>query len=152
MRMKKIAIVSSAGGHLSNALELLDAFLGHEFFFCTYPSVRDKHLMSIAKVYFTDNIGYSIRKMMIGFLFAWRVLRQEKPDVILSLGSEIALPFFYFGKLMGIRTIYIEDWCRVSSRSLTGIMLYPIADEFWVQWPDLKNKYGPKAKYKGAII
>jgi len=148
----KISIVCSHGGHLTETLQILEAFEGHEIFFCTYSSARDEYLRQITPAYFTENIGYSVVRMVKGFFWAWRILRRERPDAILSLGAEIAVPFFYLGKLMGMRTIFIESWCRVEGLSFTGKLLYPIADIFWVQWPQLLEKCGPKAEYKGAVI
>lgn len=150
--MMKIAIVCSHGGHLTQTLQLLDAFDGHDIFICTYPSVRDDYITSIAPAYFTENIGYSVSRMIKTFFWSWRILRKEKPDVILSLGAEIAVPFFYLGKLLGIRTIFIESWSRVETRSLTGKLVYPVADAYWVQWPEQLDVCGPKAEYMGSVI
>ena len=36
--------------------------------------------------------------------------------------------------------VFIESFCRVYSLSLSGIMLYPLVDEFVVQWPELAHK------------
>ena len=33
---------------------------------------------------------------------------REKPDLIISSGAAVAVPFFYLGKLMGAKLIYIE--------------------------------------------
>jgi UDP-N-acetylglucosamine:LPS N-acetylglucosamine transferase len=107
---------------------------------------------AIARAYFTTNIGTSIWRMGLALFWAWRVLRRERPDAIVSLGAEIALPFFYLSKLLGIRTIFIESWCRVENLSKTGRLVYPIADVFLVQWPQLLRICGPKAQYQGAVI
>ena len=148
----KIALVCSHGGHLTESLQIMDAFDGHEVFFCTYSSVRDGMVKRIAPAYFTENIGYSFWKMIKAFWEAWKILRKERPDVILSLGAEIAVPYLYLGKLMGLHTIFIESWCRVSTRSLTGRLVYPIVDAYWVQWPEQLDICGLKAEYKGAVI
>jgi UDP-N-acetylglucosamine:LPS N-acetylglucosamine transferase len=84
--------------------------------------------------------------------WAYYVLQSERPQVILSLGAEIALPFFYLGKLLRIKTIFIESWCRVENLSLTGRLVYPVADVFWVQWPGLLHAARPKARYHGAVM
>ena len=44
-----------------------------------------------------------------------------------------------------------ESVARVKSLSLSGKLLYPIADKFMVQWPDLLAKY-PRARYVGFVI
>ena len=148
----KIALICSHGGHLTETLQILPAFEGHKVFFCTYTSPRDNFLREIAPVHLTENIGYNLKRMIKSFFWAWKVLRVEKPDLILSLGAEIAVPFIYLGKLKGIRTMFIESWCRVETRSLTGKLVYPVVDQYWVQWPEQLAVCGDKAKFRGAII
>jgi beta-1,4-N-acetylglucosaminyltransferase len=148
----KIGLVCSHGGHLTDILQMLDAFEGHDIFFATYHSARADEVRALAPAYFTHNIGTNVWRMALTFPWALRILLREKPDVIVSSGSEIALPFFYLAKLLRIKTMYIECWCRVETLSITGRLVYPIADEFYVQWPQLLRACGPKAQYKGAVI
>lgn len=148
----KICLVCSHGGHLTETLQLLPALAGHDFFFATYHSARDREVEQIARAYFTQNIGKSPWRMARALPWAFTVIKNEKPQIILSLGSEIALPFFYLGRLLGIKTIFIESWCRVENLSLTGRLVYPVADEFWVQWPGLLESAGQKASYHGAVV
>jgi beta-1,4-N-acetylglucosaminyltransferase len=148
----KIALVCSHGGHLTETLQILPAFAGHEVFFATYHSSRDTEVTQIAHAYFTQNIGTSLFRMFRATFWALRVLWREKPDVIVSLGAEIALPFLYLGKLLGVKTIFIESWCRVEDLSGTGRLVYPVADVFWVQWPQLLEVCSSKAQYRGSVI
>lgn len=148
----KIGLVCSHGGHLTETMQILNAFEGHDIFFATYHNAREAEVQAIAHAYFTPNIGTSVWRMFWALLWAWRILRRERPDAIVSLGAEIALPFFYLSKLLGIRTIFIESWCRVENLSKTGRLVYPIADVFLVQWPQLLQVCGPKARYQGAVI
>ena len=137
---------------MTETLQLLDAFEGHEIFFATYHSARDEDVEAISQVYFTENIGMSPLRMIQSTYWAINILRRERPDVIVSLGAEIALPFIYLGRLMGIKTIFIESWCRVMDLSKTGRLVYPVVDSFWVQWPQLLKACGSKAQYHGAVI
>ena len=148
----RICLVSSHGGHLTETLQLLDAFQNHHIFFVTYKSSRDGYLKGIAPVYLTDNIGTSPSRLLVAAIWAWGILRTEKPDYIVSLGAEIAIPFFYIAKVLGIKTIYIESWCRIEDLSLTGKIVYPVASRVWVQWPELLEFCGSKAEYHGAVI
>jgi UDP-N-acetylglucosamine:LPS N-acetylglucosamine transferase len=148
----KIALICSHGGHLTETMQILSAFNGHELFFVTYRSARDADVEKLARAYFTENIGLNPWRMLKTFFWAWHILRRERPDVLFSLGAEIAVPFFCVGKFYGIRTIYIESWCRVKTLSLTGRLLYPFVDEFWVQWEDLLARCGPRARYHGAVL
>jgi beta-1,4-N-acetylglucosaminyltransferase len=148
----KICLVCSHGGHFTETMQIMDAFAGHTIFFATYHSAREAEVSRLAPSYFTDNIGTSLWRMFRSIFWALKILLHERPDVILSLGAEIAIPFFYLGKLLGIRTIFIESWCRVEDLSKTARLVYPVADVFLVQWPQLLKVCGPKARYEGAVI
>ncbi|MEZ4710466.1 MAG: PssD/Cps14F family polysaccharide biosynthesis glycosyltransferase [Caldilineaceae bacterium] len=148
----KIAIVCSHGGHLTESMQIMDAFEDHKFFFATYHSTRNGEVQQLAPAYFMHNVGVNPLRMLQAFGWALWIVLKERPDVIVSLGAEIALPFFVWGKLTGARTIFIESWCRIENLSLTGKLVYPIVDVFWVQWPQLLSIAGPKAKFRGAVI
>lgn len=148
----KIALVSTHGGHLTETLQLLDTFEDHEVFFATHHSIRDEEILQIAPAYFSQNIGERSFRFLISFFWALSVLIRENPDLILSLGSEIAIPFLFWAKIFRKKRIYIESWCHVKVLSRTGRIAYWLVDEFWVQWPQLLEVCGSKAKYHGAVI
>ncbi len=152
MVIMKICLVCSHGGHLTETLQIMDAFAEHEIFFATYHSSRNESVEAIAPAYFTRNIGMNVWRMVRAFGWALTVLWREKPDVIVSLGAEIGLPFIWLGWLLGKKTIFIESWCRTENLSLTGRLVQPVVDQFWVQWPQLLSHCQPKAKYEGAVI
>jgi UDP-N-acetylglucosamine:LPS N-acetylglucosamine transferase len=146
----KIALVCSQGGHLTEMLFLMEAFDGHDIFFITHTNPRTNQLKY--RKYLIENIGTDIRKMANAFFQTFKILRKEKPDLIVSTGSEIAIPATILARFMKIKTIYIESWCRVKTKSGTGRILYHFSNHFLVQWPDLVKKYGKKARYEGAVI
>jgi UDP-N-acetylglucosamine:LPS N-acetylglucosamine transferase len=148
----KICLVSSAGGHFTETVQLLEAFEGHELFFVTWHSSREADVTALAPAYFMESFGTSPVRLLLAFPKVLQILLREKPDVMVSLGAEIALPFFYLGKLLRIKTIFIESWCRLAGLSKTGHLLYPVTDLFLVQWPQLLTGCGDKARYEGAVI
>jgi UDP-N-acetylglucosamine:LPS N-acetylglucosamine transferase len=148
----RICIVCSQGGHFTETLQIFEAFEGHEFFLVTHHSSREDEALAIARTYLMRNPGANLLLMMLTSILAIRILLCERPDCIVSLGAEIAVPFFYIGKLLRIKTIFIESWCRIDNLSLTGKLVYPVADHFWVQWPQLLALCGPKAQHWGAVI
>ena len=145
----KICLVCSHGGHLTEILLLMEAFEGHETFFVTYDSARTREL---ERKYLLKNIGKNPLELVRATLSTFRILLKEKPRLIISTGSEIAIPAFYLAKLFRIKTIFIESWTRVIQPTGTGRIVYPVSDVFLVQWERLLIKYGKKAKYEGAII
>ncbi len=83
------------------------------------------------------------------------VLRQ-RPDVILCNGPGTCLPLCLAGYLLRVvgwkhtKIVFVESFCRVKSLSLTGKLLYYLADRFVVQWPGLRDRYA-QAEYLGQL-
>jgi UDP-N-acetylglucosamine:LPS N-acetylglucosamine transferase len=146
----KIALVCNMGGHLTEMLFLIEAFENHDVIFITYKDPRIEQLKY--RKYLMENIGTNMWKMIKMFFKTFKILRKERPDLIVSTGSEIAIPSFILARLMSIKTIYIESWCRVKTKSGTGKILYHFSNVFLVQWPNLLKKYGKKAIYEGGVL
>ncbi|MBI2547516.1 MAG: hypothetical protein HYW23_03660 [Candidatus Aenigmarchaeota archaeon] len=78
------------------------------------------------------------------------ILLRENPQAIITCGSDVALPFCYIAKLLGMKVIYIETRARITRPSRAGKLAYKIADLFFVQWSSLKRYY-PKSIYAGIL-
>lgn len=52
---------------------------------------------------------------------------------------------------MGAKLIYIEVFDRIDKPTMSGKMVYPIADKFIVQWDEQLKVY-PKAVNLGSIF
>ena len=145
----KVCIVCSDGGHLTEILQIIEAFEGHEFFFITYNILGGRDLR---KVYQLKILKKNPLRYLSVIPAIVKILLKEKPDLIISNGAEVAIPTLYIAKLFGIKIIFIESWCRINKPSTTGKLIYPIADVFLVQWRQLLKKYGKKARYEGGIF
>ena len=145
----KIALVCSHGGHFTEMLHLMDAFQGHDIFFITYESPRTAE-MSYRK-YLLNDIGRHPIRLLFSIPTILRILTKERVDVIVSTGSEIAIPIIFLGKILGCNTIFIESLCRVKGLSPTGKIVYRFTDLFLVQWEELSKKHN-KLKYWGSIL
>lgn len=146
--MKRLCLVSSSGGHLSEMRALRPAFAGCEWF-----HVLDYRVMLPADMEGkTRFVKHTERDL--GFLVnlwqAWRILRRERPDLIVSTGAAPAVSFGLVGKLLGIPVIFVEISAQVTSPSLSGRLLYRIADRFFYQWRPLARFY-PKGVYGGLL-
>lgn len=84
------------------------------------------------------------------------LVAEQQPDVILCNGPGTCLPICMAGYLLRflgvkhVKVIFVESFCRVKSLSLTGRLLYKVADRFIVQWQGLREKY-PQAEYLGQL-
>lgn len=77
-----------------------------------------------------------------------QIMRTEKPDLVVSTGASIAVSTAIAAKVLGLKFIFIESVTRAQNLSLSGQLVYPFADEFYVQWPELCKKY-PRALFRG---
>lgn len=105
----KICLVGSSGGHLTHLYMLKPFWKDKNRFWVTFDKEDARSLLKDEKVYpcyFPTN--RNIKNLIRNTFLAIRVLKKEKPDLIISSGAAVAVPFFYLGKLFGTKTIYIE--------------------------------------------
>ncbi|MCR5233148.1 MAG: UDP-N-acetylglucosamine--LPS N-acetylglucosamine transferase [Lachnospiraceae bacterium] len=148
----KVCLVSSSGGHLTHLYMLKPFWENRDHFWVTFDKEDARSLLEGEKMYpcyYPSN--RSLKAMLINTFKAFKILRKERPQLIVSCGAAVAVPFFYVGKLFGAKLIYIEVFDRIDSSSLTGRLVYPVADKFVVQWEEMKKIY-PKAINLGSIF
>jgi UDP-N-acetylglucosamine:LPS N-acetylglucosamine transferase len=138
-------------------MELRSVADDNDAFLVTYRSEATKRIPQWKRrIYLMKHRGEKLPfiaiMLMIMTMKAIVILLKEKPNVLISTGAEIAIPFLLIGKLLGSKTIFIDSMTRVRSKSATGRLLYPIADVFLVQWPQARELYGPKALYAGSVL
>lgn len=151
-RNMKICLVGSAGGHLTHLYMLKPFWQDKERFWATFDREDSRSILKgekIYPVYYPSN--RSVKALIINTVRAIRILRKERPDLIISSGAAPAVPFFYIGKLMGAKLVYIEIYDRLNSGTVSGKLCYKIADRFIVQWEEMKEVY-PNAVNLGSIF
>ena len=85
------------------------------------------------------------------FVRSFLLLKRENPDCIISTGALASYPICKLGKMRGKKIIYIESFARVDTPSLTGKLMYGVADIFIVQWEEMLQFF-PNAIYGGGIF
>ena len=90
--------------------------------------------------------------MFRNFFLAFRILKKEKPDLIISSGAAISIPFFWLGKkIFGCKCVHVEVFDRINSDTKSGRFCYKYADKFIVQWEEMLSVY-PNAINLGGIF
>lgn len=148
----KICLVGSSGGHLAHLNMLKPLWSEEERFWVTFDKEDARSILKDEKMYpcyFPTN--RNIKNLIRNTFLAIKILKKEKPDVIISSGAAVAVPFFFIGKLFGAKTVYIEVFDRIDKPTVTGKLVYPITDKFIVQWEEMKKVY-PKAINLGSIF
>lgn len=146
----KIGIISSCGGHLTEIRALKAVYEQYEHFYVLNDSALLPPDME-GKTYF---ITHSERdwKFFLNLWEAFRILRRERPDVLLSTGAGPAVPFALIGRyLFRCRVVFVETITRVMAPSVTGRIMYRLAHDFFYQWPSLA-RYFPGGTYGGPLV
>lgn len=149
----KILLVGSSGGHLTHLWMLKPFWSKYDRAWVTFPKEDARTLLKHEKMYScyyptNRNIINAIRNTFMAF----KVLREEKPDLIISSGAAVAVSYFWVGKLFHkTKNIYIEVYDRIDFGTLTGKLVKPVTDQYIVQWDEMKDVY-PNAINLGSIF
>jgi beta-1,4-N-acetylglucosaminyltransferase len=133
---RQALLVCSPGGHLVQMLSLEPAWADLETAWVTLPGADVDALLADRDVILGSGpTNRSLPNLARNLRLAWRTIGTRRPDVILSTGAALAVPFFLVGRLRGVRCVYVESLTRTRGLSLSGRMIYPLASAFFVQWP-----------------
>ena len=148
----KIGLVTSRGGHLFQLYQLKEWWQIYDRFWITESGGDSDYLLKKERLYYgffpeSRNVINAIKNAFLGL----KILRQEKPDLLVSCGAGIAPPFFLIGKLLGCKLLFIEPYDFIHHPSLSGKLLYHFVDIFLVQHRS-QLRFFPKAQHWGASI
>lgn len=153
MRKKKICFAASSGGHFEQILMLKPLMEKYDSFLITEKTAY-KADVTDKKIYYLYQVNrkeWLFPFEMIGnILKSFVIFVRERPDVVITTGVLAMIPICLLAKLFGKKLIYIESFAKVTSPTGTGKLLYKYADQFYVQWPQMKEIY-PNAIYLGGI-
>lgn len=147
-----LLLVCSSGGHLTQLYNLRPWWERFDRTWVTFDKPDATSLLEGERTVWafhptTRNVWNLLRNARL----AWRLVRRMRPDLIVSTGAAVAFPFFLVGKLFGARTVYVEVFDRIDSRTVTGRLCYPISDRFLLQWDEQKALY-PKGEVVGPLL
>jgi UDP-N-acetylglucosamine:LPS N-acetylglucosamine transferase len=151
--MKKICFAASSGGHFEQLMMLKPLMEKYDSFILT-EKTRYSTSNGNIKQYYVNQINRReftfIFKAIINTLKSINIFLKERPDVVISTGVLATIPMCLIAKMFGKKLIYIESFAKINSPTLTGKLLYKFADQFYIQWEELRKFY-PNAIYKGGI-
>ena len=155
--MKKVLFISSTGGHLNELLQLRRVMKKYDSYLITEKTKSTIDLK--------DEFGDKVRFLKYGtkshlsyiYIYPYDCIKsfiyfiRIRPNVIVTTGAHTCVFMCYLAKLFRRKVIYIETFANIHSKSMTGKLIYPIADKFIVQWESMLKLY-PKAIYGGWIF
>lgn len=171
-------VILGSGGHTAEMLTLLQTTLPtFPNAFVTYITTHtDRHSLPRAlafhRAHFAQNkfdhvsvprareVGQGALSSAISSFkcirAVWRVVRHVKADVVLTNGpatGAIVGAVAVLNECLGgkkVKLIYIESLARVETMSVSGRLMYHVADRILVQWPELLQRY-PRAEFYGRL-
>lgn len=155
--MKRVLFISSTGGHLNELLQLRKTMAKYDSYLITEKTKSTEGLkkefgnkLKFVKYGTKSHLSYI-------YIFPYDCLKsliyfiKIRPHVIVTTGAHTCVFMCYLAKLFRRKVIYIETFANIYSKSMTGKLIYPIADMFVVQWESMLKLY-PKAVYGGWIF
>ena len=156
----KLLIVLGGGGHSTEMLRLAE-LLGPEYEY-HYLTVKEVHLSQDrikqpGAIHLVrrprgmhDTILSTIANSVIALIQITAIILRIRPQAVIGCGPAVSVLASVVGKLFGAKAIFIETGSRVGTLSLSGKIMYRLADLFFVQWAPLRKKC-PQAIYAGRL-
>ncbi len=145
----KVLAIASKGGHWVELLRLLPAFSGMEMVYVS----TDPNLSSTvegSKFYSVPDANrWNKFELIKIFVLLFNIVSKEKPKFVISTGAAPGLMGLMAGKILGIKTIWIDTIASAEKLSLSGRIALKFVDRLYTQWPELS---GPNIIYAGNIL
>ncbi len=147
----KLLLVASSGGHLQQLLWMRRWWEAHDRVFVTFdtPDAR-AHLAGERWRPAFAPTNRHLGNLARNLLLARRVLAEEAPDVVLSTGAGVGVPFLWEARRRGVVAVYVEAYDRVVRPSLSGRLVAPVVDLFVVQ-REAQLHFHPRAVWFGEV-
>ena len=151
-RRGRVLLVASSGGHLLELAQLRDQWARDDRFWVTFETPDAQSVLDGEQVFCAHHpTNRNVPNLVRNLLLAFRIVAGSRPRAIVTTGAGVAVPFCYVGRLFGARVVFIESLARTSRPSLTARLVYPVATDFFVQWPGILP-YFRRARYDGQLF
>ena len=159
----KLLIVSGGGGHFSPALAVIQsmpedwdvtvvgrqyAFEGDKALSFEYQTAKKLGIsfrtLATGRLQrkFTRHTVSSLLKVPVGFAQALSILKEEKPDIVLSFGGYVSVPIGFAAHTLGIPIVLHE---QIFSAGLSNKLIARFAKKICISWKE-SAEHLPKAK------
>ena len=173
VKLNNIVIFAcNEGGHFAQLMPLKELFSKYDSVILTdnkrankgIPSLKDVKAIEFAMAFADkrDELTKDKDRKLThaSYLSAyWKLFKQchaiwkkYRPKVIISTGSNIAVPLCFIAKFHGSHFVYIETRAKVYNKTISGKIVERFADKVIVQWPEMVDVYKGHAEYYGTLV
>ena len=120
--MNRLALmVATAGGHIDELHELAGRADGLDHRWVTSRTAQTVSLLAGRSATWVRPVGSrQVWAMLRSVPEAWSILRRHRPDLVMTTGAAIAVPYLVIARLHGIESVYVESATRLVGPSVTG--------------------------------
>lgn len=147
---ERLLVVASGGGHWAQMLLVRDAFEGIETAFATVAPFYEADVEGHRFYLVRDANRWDRLGLIRSAIDVWRVVRRERPTMVMTTGAAPGFFAVVFGKLSGARTVWLDSIANGEELSMSGRLAGRWSDLWLTQWPDLAQPDGPE--YHGAVV
>ena len=97
-----------------------------------------------------DGNRWQKRRLILQLLQVLVLMLRIRPDAVISTGAAPGYFALRIGKMLGVRTIWIESVANAEELSMSGRKIGKHADLWLTQWEHLAQPDGPH--YWGAVL
>lgn len=142
----KVLLVCSSGGHFKGLQQLRPFWENHQRVWVTFRTATTEASLIGENVYWAHSpTNRNLPNLFKNLLLAFQVIAKTRPQLILSTGAGVAVPFLIIGKLFGSQIVFVESVTRIHTLSLSARLVLPFLNVLYVQWPQLQARY-PQAE------
>lgn len=150
MKKKKILAVSSIGGHWVQLLRIARSMESQYevVYMCTHP--KCKTMIGDCRFHtMMDFSRWNAWKMVPASFKILAILIKERPTAIITTGAAPGLLTLILGRMIGIKTIWVDSVANVKTMSGCGKLARKFANHVYTQWPELVTA---QVHYAGNIF
>lgn len=148
---KKIRVVaiSSRGGHWIQLLRLRDAFSEQDVtYVTTVPEYRSMVGDSDFWIVTEASRKTKFRMVLMALQVLW-ILVRVRPSAIVTTGAAPGFIAIWFGRRLGIRTLWVDSIANADEMSMSGKLALQHADTVLTQWEHLSSDH---VQFHGAVV
>lgn len=147
----KVLLVCSSGGHLTQLMCLRPWWGQHRRLWVTFDTTDAVSKLAGENVVWANHpTTRNLPNLARNSVLAWRTMTRFRPDVVISTGAGVAVPFFWLHHHFRAASVYLEVFDRIDTPTLTGRMCRPVTDLFLTQWPEQQQHY-PSSVLLGQV-
>jgi Oligosaccharide biosynthesis protein Alg14 like len=147
----RVLLVSSSGGVLLDLLALRPWWSRHSVSWIAVQAPDTAALLKDERVHWErEQSGRRLLPLLTATFRALRMLRGERPDLIISAGSGVAVGVFIAARLLRIPALWLETFNVVGTPGIASSICGKLAAAVLVQRPSLVQSR-PRAVLLGEL-